>query len=98
MKNIIIVAALAVASTGAFANHTALDANEYYQSPLRDHSPGAKADKLSQVHSHGNNTIMDFIEHEHDLPIVGSTAQGEKLALHDHGNNTLLNFVEHKEE
>lgn len=98
MKNFIFATTLALASTGAFALDKVLDPSENYQSPLADHSPGSKADQLSPMHDHGEDTAKEFIEHGHDLPIRDDHPHSNMAKMHDHDEDTVKNFVEHKED
>ena len=104
MKNLIIAGAISLFATTAFALDKYVgDSSEFYGSVLTDHGAGApQTNKLSSAHDHGDNTIDNFVEHEHDGKIVAQPvgrSDGNRIdPLHDHGDNTINNFVDHKHE
>lgn len=100
MKKLILAGVLSLVATGAFALDKSLgDSSEYYQSPLEDHSPGAKSTMLGPEHGHGDDVVRDYTKHGHDGPVMkhpqASTEGNSNTNMHDHGDNVVDNFTPH---
>ena len=100
MKKLILAGVLSLVATGAFALDKNLgDSSEYGQSTLVDHGPGAKTTMLGPHHDHGDNVAQDFIEHDHDVPVMshpeGPTTGNNGTKLHDHGDDVYKDFTPH---
>lgn len=101
MKKLILITALSLATGGAFAldNHLS-GSGEYYQSPLTDHSQGSKTEAIGVNHDHGDDTILEFTKHGHDVPVVdkpASSGEGSTPKVHDHGEDVIKEYIPHAE-
>lgn len=102
MKKLIIAGVISLFATTAFALHENVgDSSEFYGSTLTEHGAGSpQTNEVSATHDHGDDTIYNFVEHDHDGKIVaepvGRNGKNRIDPLHDHGDDTINNFVEHQ--
>ena len=103
MKKLLIAGAVSLLATAAFALDKHLGGeSEFHGSILLDHGPGAPTGKLGPQHDHDEDTVKNFVEHDHDgqliekEPRTANTENAKVVPGHDHDIDVIKNFVEHE--
>lgn len=98
MKTFITVGAICLLSSSAFAHDKVLGGNsELYGSPLLDHGSTPAVNTLPLNHDHGDDTVKNFIEHDHDQRIVNVPTGKVDLNTmpHSHGDDAVKDYTPH---
>lgn len=98
MKTLVIFGAITLLSSSAFAHDEVLGgSSEYYGSALKDHGSTTAPTTIPRSHDHGDNTMQNFTEHEHDKRVADVPGGDVDLdrTKHSHGDNTALDYTPH---
>lgn len=103
MKKLIIAGTFSLLATTAFALDKHLGGeSEFHGNPLLDHGPGAPTGEIGPSHDHDQDTVKNFVKHDHEGQLVEQPATDTGNAQvgpgHDHDTDVFKNFVAHEHD
>ena len=98
MKAFIILGAISLISSSAFAHDKVLGGNsELDGSVLLDHGTAPASNTIPRNHDHGDDTAKNFVKHDHDQRIADTVTGNADLNTipHTHGDDSVKDFTPH---